>query len=212
MGVHPSELTFFGGTMKYLIFLFLAFGAFAQAENTVPFASDCPFPDSVQRPTPGGNTDYSYSVAPDGTLHDVKITRPSANPALDQAGAECIAHWHVTNDPVWQGMIASKTIDIFWDRYAAKPVGRASAGRPHTCFDYYPAAEKSARISGTSTVGFRILETGSTADPRIVVSSGNANLDNAALTCVRNWHYVPAVKDGKPVAVDWQAQVRWAAP
>lgn len=198
--------------MKYLAVLFFALGMLAQAETpTVPFGSDCAFPEAFRSFKPVGNSEYSYTVAPDGTLHDVKVVRPSSNAQLDAAGAACIAHWRTTADSAWQGMIARKEAIIYWDVYAAKPVGRSSAGRPHSCAGFYPEEEKAAGSSGTTTVGFRILENGHIADQHIVGSSGNANLDNAALACVKDWRYLPAMKDGKPVAVDWRAQVRWSA-
>lgn len=32
-------------------------------------------------------------------------------------------------------------------------------------------------------------------------------LDDAAVACAENWHYLPARLDGKPIAVQWEAKV-----
>jgi TonB family protein len=90
------------------------------------------------------------------------------------------------------------------------PALPAALGAPHVCISDYPPAAIAARAEGTTTVGFTITESGKVADVRVVTSSGNEDLDNAAVTCADRWIYRPAQKDGKPVAVPWRATVRWA--
>jgi TonB family protein len=43
----------------------------------------------------------------------------------------------------------------------------------------------------------------------IVKSTGDDDLDQATLTCVSNWHYRPATRDGVAVEISWNAQVNW---
>jgi len=53
----------------------------------------------------------------------------------------------------------------------------------------YPKKELLARIIGTVTMDVLVAEDGSVADVRVRKSSGNANLDAAALEAIRHWKY-----------------------
>jgi TonB family protein len=61
-------------------------------------------------------------------------------------------------------------------------------------------------------VAFTISEMGSVADPRVVQSSGYADLDAAAVECISTWKYRPATQNGSAVAVPWKAVVQWGKP
>jgi TonB family protein len=86
----------------------------------------------------------------------------------------------------------------------------ASIGTPHACPDYYPADALRAGEEGTTTLGFTIAPDGSVKDMSVVQSSGFENLDAAAMACAAQWRYRPAMQNGFPVEVSWQANVRWA--
>jgi len=86
--------------------------------------------------------------------------------------------------------------------------GPQSAKAPN-CLKSYPAAAMKAGIEGTTMLAFTVTEQGTVSDVKVVQSSGNADLDDAAATCAGRWHYKPATRDGKPVAVSWQATVQW---
>lgn len=58
-------------------------------------------------------------------------------------------------------------------------------------------------------VSAHILADGSVADARIVSSSGQQDLDRAALACVETMHVAPKTANGIPVDVDWQLAVDW---
>jgi len=53
----------------------------------------------------------------------------------------------------------------------------------------YPRKELLARIIGTVTMDVLIAEDGSVTDVRVRKSSGNANLDAAALAALHQWKY-----------------------
>lgn len=87
-----------------------------------------------------------------------------------------------------------------------------SKDRPHTCGDQYPAEAQAKGEEGATKVGFRILTDGTVEDVRVVTSSGSMVLDEAAVKCVTNWHYRPAIKDGKLAEVASSAMVKWVLP
>ena len=90
----------------------------------------------------------------------------------------------------------------------AHPMG-IRMGIPHSCFSYYPTAEEKAGIQGKTRLQMTVTEEGDVRDLVVVTSSGNANLDNAALRCASRWRYKAAIQNGKPVAVTWMADAVW---
>lgn len=64
----------------------------------------------------------------------------------------------------------------------------------------YPSAERNAGIQGTVTIRFLIDQNGNVEDVAIINSSGNANLDSAAVSTGYKWRFSPAKsKTGNPV-------------
>ena len=64
----------------------------------------------------------------------------------------------------------------------------------------YPSAERNAGIQGTVTIRFLIDQNGNVEDVAIINSSGNANLDSAAVSAGYKWRFTPAKsKTGNPV-------------
>ena len=53
----------------------------------------------------------------------------------------------------------------------------------------YPPKELKARIIGTVTMDVLVAEDGSVSEVRVKKSSGNENLDHAALAALRQWKY-----------------------
>jgi TonB family protein len=76
----------------------------------------------------------------------------------------------------------------------------------------YPEAARKVNAQGTTLLSFKIEPDGSVKDIAVVSSSGNADLDWAATTCVNSWRYKPATRDGVPAEAAWQAKVNWIVP
>ena len=70
----------------------------------------------------------------------------------------------------------------------------------HSCDGYYPEAERRASRTGTVQVVYDVAADGTATNVRVLKSSGNPQLDAAALRCVAQaWRNTPAIHDGKPV-------------
>lgn len=169
-------------------------------------------------------------VATDGTVHDVKVIKPSGNAALDKAAVTCVRSWlyepaefHgkpidlvIRNNVGWTPSEPVKpepvnTITTQTRAASPSPISSpASIGKPHVCLELYPLEALLALQEGTTTLSFTITDEGTVANPVVFTSSGYPALDQASLQCVKDWRYKPAVKDGKPIAVPWKVQVRWA--
>ena len=71
----------------------------------------------------------------------------------------------------------------------------------------YPAKEFRRRIGGTVIIAFSYDKQGKVVSASVKTSSGNKNLDGAAVAAVRQWTVEPVVKDGQPVAGESETPV-----
>jgi len=74
----------------------------------------------------------------------------------------------------------------------------------------YPRAELARGIQGETLVRLRIGSDGSPIEIKLERSSGNVNLDRAALDAVRKWRFAPAQQAGVPVEVDATVPVKFS--
>jgi TonB family protein len=93
-----------------------------------------------------------------------------------------------------------------------QPSQPASAGKAHSCAADYPAESLSKGEEGTTKLSFKILTDGTVESVKVLVSSGSQRLDDAAVKCATDWHYRPAIKDGKLADVESSALVKWVLP
>ena len=88
----------------------------------------------------------------------------------------------------------------------------ASAGRPHSCAQQYPTASLNRHEEGMTSLAFNILTDGTVDAVKVLASSGSNSLDDAAVRCVAEWHYRPAIKNGQLTETPWKAVVNWQLP
>lgn len=81
-------------------------------------------------------------------------------------------------------------------------------GHPHQC----PIPEFAEGRDASVQMGLTITTQGAVTDVVVLNSSGYADLDQAAVDCVREWTYNPAREGGNPVAAPWLANVRYGNP
>ena len=80
-----------------------------------------------------------------------------------------------------------------------------------SCDLLYPPAEKSAGTEGVTVLSVRIATNGTASEASVAQSSGDSDLDKAAVACVKGSHVGRVKQDGKPIEVTWQRQVAWRA-
>ncbi|HUO97057.1 MAG TPA: energy transducer TonB [Rhizomicrobium sp.] len=88
----------------------------------------------------------------------------------------------------------------------------ASAGKPHSCAAQYPSDALQRHEAGVTSLAFRILTDGTVDAIKVLASSGSSSLDDAAVKCVSDWHYRPAIKNGQLAETPWKAKVTWTLP
>jgi protein TonB len=64
-----------------------------------------------------------------------------------------------------------------------------------------PAHAQACNEDGTVKLEYTIGSDGTVSDIRVAASSGYADIDAAAVAGAQTWRYVPATKDGTPLAV-----------
>lgn len=85
----------------------------------------------------------------------------------------------------------------------------ATVGKAHSCAAAYPKDSVHNGEEGVTKLAFTVLSDGTVSDIKVAGSSGFARLDEAAVQCVADWHYRPAMKDGQIVDKPWRAKVTW---
>jgi len=175
----------------------------------------CDYPAAALAAKVQGFTTVSYTGRANGSIGNVKIIFSSGNNDLDKAAVDCVSHWHF-NPATALGALerGQHRNTVRWmipGTAGAKAYGRR-IGIAHFCGPDYPAAAKAAHATGTTSVHFFITAEGKVRDPGIETSSGNTDLDAAALECVKYWRYRPAVKDNLPIEAPWKANIQWSLP
>jgi len=162
------------------------------------------YPSTLTAAHVAGQVLLTYEIALDGSTHNILVTTSSGNADLDEAARQCVGslHFRTSRATFWRGHIV----------WAFGPKGLLSSfDVPHSCDSYYPAAEFKQGVTGKTMLAFTVETDGYVDNVKVATSSGNANLDAAAVTCARRWHYRPAAEDGKPIAASWQTAVDWQA-
>jgi len=87
--------------------------------------------------------------------------------------------------------------------------GPQPVGTPHVCTSNYPEVAVRAGAEGTTLLSFGIDAEGNVKNPTVAKTSGNKDLDDAAIQCAGAWKYKAATRKGKAATVPWQANVQW---
>jgi TonB family protein len=108
---------------------------------------------------------------------------------------------------------------VFWTPGAAwaggKPRKVEGSVKPpkarHQAAPVYPAQEKADKIEGVVRLVAVIDKKGKVESVEVEESSGNQNLDQAAIDAVQQWTFDPATRNRKPVAVSYSLTLRFVA-
>ncbi len=74
----------------------------------------------------------------------------------------------------------------------------------------YPAEALAKRLQGTVTLQFKVETDGSVQDSKVMKSSGDASLDEAARVAIAKCTFTPATVNGKPTAAWAPVQYVWS--
>jgi TonB family protein len=85
----------------------------------------------------------------------------------------------------------------------------SAAATVHTCNNLIPPAIAELQSNITTLLAVRVATDGTIHDASIYKSSGNADFDQAALTCSNGADVAPLVHDGAPVEANWIVSAHW---
>jgi TonB family protein len=94
---------------------------------------------------------------------------------------------------------------------APAPLSNKSSGRSNTCDSYLPSAFVFPHAAATTLVSYHIDLAGNLSAASLYRSSGNSDLDKAAIACAFAQHQAAIIAAGKPIEVDWIGGVFWGA-
>ena len=171
----------------------------------------------------------SFIIDVDGSVKDVSIAESSGNSDLDKAAISCATTWRYRAAKLnGQPQAVRWSFSVAWSLHgrqqppitgpadeiaygpAPQPGAKGSTpedGSPHNCARLYPQDAIDAGVQGTTRLAFRRLSDGSTAEISVLRSSGNEQLDQAAIGCASQWKY--AIVEGAPPFFNWTADIRW---
>ena len=81
--------------------------------------------------------------------------------------------------------------------------------KPETCSDDYPFLSRVLGQEGTTELSLKVLADGTVTDVKVTKSSDSDRLDDAAVDCVSQWHYRPAIKDDQTIDAPMTVKVDW---
>ncbi len=82
------------------------------------------------------------------------------------------------------------------------------ASQPDNCLSYSPEALTKA-VADRTVLAYQVSADGTVVEVIVAASSGSSDLDQAAASCVRQWHFQPAMKYGVAVAANGGVAIAW---
>jgi periplasmic protein TonB len=156
-----------------------------------------PAPIQEVRPATGARSPSTQAAMPKRTaaLHPYAAVTPATPPSrssLGTAGGQMVAG--VTSRPV-----------------ATAPVipPRLVAGSETNQAPTYPESARRRGEEGAVMVRVSVSADGMPLEVSVLRTSGHSSLDLAALSAVRQWHFVPATQGGRPVPAIAEVPVRF---
>lgn len=123
-------------------------------------------------------------------------------------------HFFVNGREVFNSMMPMGTMDNAIHRMVQKRIAGVKDAEPRlfVCTaPEYPKALRKAKENGSVTVTFRIIANGSVLDPQ-VDSATDPALIEPTLAAVRQWYFLPRIRNGRPVETTVKLPVNFAPP
>ena len=107
--------------------------------------------------------------------------------------------------PPCKSQPATATTPFDTCKYAPQGPGIRPPKTINTVNPEYPEAARKAKLSGSVVVALAVNENGDVDDVKVVRST-NRVFEQNAMDAVRRWKFVPATKDGAPIAVQLDSE------
>ena len=184
--------------IKLMVLLVLAASP-VQAASVWVSAPKPKFPAAALRKGSEGYVIVRTYIGQDGSVTRATISQSSGDSTLDDAALTAVLKWKMIPTAIQPQYLTKgyeQRIDFrqeapvaarYRDRHAYFSTFRSAKIWTFAPFPEYPFHERSLRTEGITIVKIEIGADGRAASVTILRSSGNANLDKAAVSAVRLW-------------------------
>lgn len=186
--------------VQYLVLLLLLAASPLEAAASVWVSSPKPkFPAAALSKGTEGYVVLRTQIGQDGRVIGATIARSSGDPTLDDAARTAVLKWKM-NPAAIKPEYRTKGYSLRFDFQQEVPIAARYRDRSayfddfesvkvwtHAPFPEYPFHERLVRTEGVVLVRMGIGADGRVVSVEIVKSSGNTNLDNAAVSAVSKW-------------------------
>jgi TonB family protein len=165
------------------------------------------YPPAALRAHATGAITTSFTIATDGTVKDLAVTKSSGNIALDSVAIKCVSGWlykPASKDGHPIEVPGSAVVEFKLESMLLPPKRLDATACPHDSGSKLPE-------SGTE-VAFTVGSDGNVKNISISKSSGDPALDQIGISCVSKWQFSPATLDGQPVDVKGTTVFDWKEP
>lgn len=157
------------------------------------------FPPAALSKGSEGYVIFRAFIGDDGSVTGATIAKSSGDRTLDDAARTAVLKWKMNAaaiKPEYQRKGYEQRIDFrqevpiaarYQDRSAYFADFQSAKIWTHAPFPEYPFHERLVRTEGVALVRIGVGPDGRAASAEIVRSSGNSNLDKAALSALRSW-------------------------
>lgn len=187
--------------------------AYRPATVTPANAHSCAgfYPEAIREVNVGGVASLNFKITVNGTVSNVVVAKSSGNSDLDDAAKTCVRTWRYV--PLQKD---GKPVEAAWDADIEFKVVEKAQGAPQPgklpllveqdrdlCL-HYPFWAHRHHAEGNAILTYTVIPDGQLTDIAMTKSSGDQDLDEAALKCVKSYKYRPGSGGDTPKPVTAQ--------
>ncbi len=156
-----------------------------------------------------GTTTVGFTITAQGTVENPVVERSSGDEMLDLAALTCVKRWLYT--PATKDGIAVPAkweANVMWKLNHDEE--RAFAQEPRHCARFYGITHATKPIRFT-IVAYKV-EGGEVSAAVTLISSGDSDLDEKAVECVKTYRFNPTYSDGSSADGSGTSVIDWSDP
>lgn len=208
------------------VLVFFANGAYAQdvpsidarVDRMSKFRHPPVYPKQAIHACASGTAVIIIDVDADGRFIDAVVEKSSRNAHLDRAALEASSRWNYSPASDEQGRKVADKIRIpvdfeahesCWTQLMPDTPARPEPSSVERSPPRWPAIVDENGLSGEVVLLVLLEEDGWKHAVRVETTSGDPDIDYAAVNAAENWQYKPALLDGKPVRTVLRLPMRY---
>jgi len=166
--------------------------------------SEADYPQDATKLGEQGDVYITFLINEDGTVTDPIVVRSSGSPRLDAASAVLVTRWRY--NPARQGESPVSC------RQRARVVWRLMVADNSVDADprYYPPQYREHGTQAETSFLVSLDESGTIISMKVLMSSGDPQLDEAGITFLKSLKFTAAEMSGKAIKTGVLMKVKWS--